>query len=190
MIDIIDLPDSEILLIEDFYHSDEALVLFNELRWEIGWEHKAISLYGKNVLQPRLTAYYGDLPYSYSGSVQEAKSDWPISLSSIRRRVEKYLNQSFNAVLANRYRDGRDSIGFHSDDEKELGTNPTIASISLGDDREFIFRSRKDKSEHPVWLRNGSLLVMAGTTQQHYQHGIKKISHAGERINLTFRTIF
>ncbi len=147
-------------------------------------------IYGKKVAQPRLTAWYGDsgCTYSYSG-VGNNPLPWTTTLADIRKKLEVLLDQQFNSVLLNYYRSGKDSIGFHSDDERELGQTPIIASLSYGTPRILEFQHKK--AEHPnstVELTSGSLLLMMGDTQKNWKHGIRKC-HAGPRINLTYRQI-
>ena len=148
-------------------------------------------MYGRQVRQPRLTAWYGDpeCTYVYSKVVNEALP-WSNILTGMRAQLRDMLGVDFNSVLLNFYRDGRDSIGFHSDDEWELGPNPIIASLSFGADRTFVFRHKhKSYRDVPVVLRDQSLLLMMGDTQRNWLHGINKVSDAGERINLTFRHV-
>jgi alkylated DNA repair dioxygenase AlkB len=140
--------------------------------------------------EPRLTSWHADdgIRYRYSGITMVPAPMTPL-LDDLRRAVERASGASYNSVLLNLYRDGRDSIGFHADDEPELGARPTIASVSLGAEREFELR-RKDGTgrAHKIALRHGSMLVMAGDTQRNWKHGIRKTEEAtGSRINLTFR---
>ncbi len=155
------------------------------------WRQEEITLYGKACLQPRLSAWYGDLPYSYSGIRLEPLT-WTPTLLEIKRRVEALTRHSFNSVLLNFYRDQHDSIGMHSDDERELGPQPAIASLSLGEARTFLLRhkSRKDLKTVKLALPTGSLLLMQGQTQQFWRHGVNKDRlTCAPRINLTFRKI-
>lgn len=157
------------------------------------WESKRIKMWGKSVLQPRLIAWYGDpgATYSYSG-VALTPHIWTKTIQQLRKCIEGIAKQPFNSVLLNYYRDHRDGMGLHSDDEPELGPTPTIASLSLGDERrlQLKHRYRKDLPTTSVPLPNGSLLVTRGDTQRCWKHGIpKQRTPCGPRINLTFRTI-
>lgn len=172
---------------EAFFGKDEADALFESLKTETPWKQER-SRMGPF---PRLTAWYADagLKYSYSGVTHEAIS-WTPTLLEVRKRVEKGSGVPFNSVLLNFYRDGQDSIGYHSDAETELGVNPVIASISLGAVRQFVLKHVKKREKRKIDLAHGSLLVMGGTCQQHWVHGVPKTKTAvGQRINLTFRHI-
>lgn len=157
------------------------------------WRAEAITVWGKRHLQPRLIAWYGDadLPYCYSGMTL-APMPWTGLLTELRTAVEHATGCSFNSVLLNFYRDQNDSVGLHSDDEKELGANPAIASLSLGESRTFTLKHKFNKALKPLKLRltDGHLLLMAGATQRNWVHGINKESRpCGPRVNLTFRKI-
>jgi len=155
------------------------------------WSQQQITVYGKHYLQPRLSAWYGDLNYSYSGITMEPLP-WTQTLLQIKSRVETLLQQDFNSVLLNLYRDHNDSMGMHSDNERELGEWPVIASLSLGEERTFLLKhkTRKDLKTIRLPLPPGSLLLMKGNTQTHWRHGIAKERRpCGPRINLTFRNI-
>lgn len=172
---------------EAFYNTDEADVLFEKLRTETPWRQER-SRMGPF---PRLTAWYADagLTYSYSGMTHEA-TPWTPELLEVRRRVEQAALASFNSVLLNFYRDGQDSIGYHSDAEPELGVNPIIASISLGGVRQFVLKHAKTGDKLKFLLAHGSLLLMGGTSQHHWVHGVPKTkAEVGPRVNLTFRNI-
>lgn len=170
----------------------EADRLLLELRQGIGWQQEEILIFGRRTLVPRLVAWHGDplASYTYSGTRHEP-SAWTAPLLEIRARIEALTGAAFNSVLLNLYRDGRDSMGWHSDDEPELGRNPQIASVSLGATRRFRMQHRRRKSEAlTVDLAHGSLLLMAGQTQHHWRHSVPKTAaRVGERINLTFRAI-
>ena len=155
------------------------------------WSQQQITVYGKSYLQPRLSAWYGDLNYSYSGITMEPLP-WTQTLLQIKSRVETLLQQEFNSVLLNLYRDHNDSMGMHSDNERELGERPVIASLSLGEERTFLLKHkmRKDLKTIRLPLPPGSLLLMKGNTQTYWRHGIAKERHpCGPRINLTFRNV-
>jgi alkylated DNA repair dioxygenase AlkB len=171
----------------------EADALFEALRDGIAWKQERIRVFGEEYAQPRLSAWFGDsgAVYTYSG-VTLAPVPWPPALAALRERVEAAAGHPFNSVLVNYYRDGDDSMGLHADAEKELGKNPVVASVSLGAHRRFVLKpTRKVKEAAPVELSlgRGSLLVMGGTTQHFWRHGVPRQRGAGPRINLTFRRI-
>jgi alkylated DNA repair dioxygenase AlkB len=186
------LPNADIIYFSDFYSSEEASALFEILLKEIDWQQDNIKVFGKIYKQPRLTALYGDdgASYSYSGITMFPKP-FNAALKRVKSKIEEVSEVKFNTVLLNLYRDGSDSNGWHSDDEKELGHNPVIASLSLGTERVFQLRQRKDKKHREnLLLKNGSLLLMAGATQHHWQHCIPKSKKVmSPRINLTFRIL-
>lgn len=183
-------------LASGFFASGEAAAHFTELRDSLRWEERSIQIFGRRLLQPRLVAYYGDpgASYRYSGTLFEPRP-WTSVLAQIRSRVEAAVGAPFNAVLCNLYRGGSDSMGWHSDDEMELGARPVIASVSLGASRNLRFRARRSAARRrstAVELGDGSLLLMTGDLQRNFQHQIPKVTAArgvGPRINLTFRHI-
>jgi len=184
----IDLKDADVVLhpAPDLGHGPDEL--FERLKAGIPWEQRSIRIKGREIPQPRLISWHGEVGYSYSG-ISMTQNPWTPLLESIRRNVERITGATYNSVLLNAYRHGRDSIGMHADDEPELGIRPTIASVSLGCERVFDMR-RKDRTGSTVHipLSHGSLLVMAGDTQRNWLHGIAKTDRdTGERINLTFR---
>lgn len=185
----IPIPDGELLWLEQLplgLGNDEVLA---RLIAETEWRAESITLWGKQHLQPRLTAWHGDARYSYSGLDLEPKPFTPLLLD-IKRAVETATGHPFNSVLLNYYRNERDSMGMHSDDEAELGPEPAIASVSFGATRTFILRHRHSKQALKVALTSGSLLLMRGKTQHYWLHGINKSAREiGPRINLTFRKI-
>jgi alkylated DNA repair dioxygenase AlkB len=161
------------------------------LRDELAWEHREIVMFGRRVLQPRLIAWAGSLGYRYSGQTLEARPPTPATAALLARVVE-HTRVPFNHVLVNRYRDGADSIGRHADDEPELGRDPIVATLSLGASRRFVLEPRRAKlgARHAIDVAHGSLLVMGGTCQRHYVHGVPRASRTvGERISLTFRRL-
>jgi alkylated DNA repair dioxygenase AlkB len=173
----------------DYYPGwvEDADQLFARFRSEIAWEQHTIRLYGRSLRTPRLTAWMGDAPYRYSGIVNEP-TPWPQAVADLRERLRDELDVDFNSCLANLYRDGTDSMGYHSDDEPELGPRPTIASISLGDRRPFVLRHRSTGERWSCHLGHGDLLVMRDETQSDYAHAVPKTSRpVGPRMNLTFR---
>ena len=156
---------------------------------ETPWRQESVVVYGKRHLQPRLTAWYGAASYTYSGLKLDPLV-WTPLLLAIRAAVETACGQRFNSVLLNRYRNGQDSMGMHSDDEPELGEEPAIASLSYGTTRSFILRHKRNKQTVRLALEAGSLLLMSGQLQKYWLHGINKSARPlGERLNLTFRYI-
>jgi alkylated DNA repair dioxygenase AlkB len=156
---------------------------------ETPWRAEYITLWGRRMAQPRLTAWHGQASYTYSGLRLDPLPFTPLQLL-IKEAVEAASGQRFNSVLLNYYRDGRDSMGMHSDDEAELGPEPVIASVSFGATRPFILRHKRSRRTVKIDLHAGSLLLMAGPTQAHWQHGINKTARlVGPRVNLTFRNI-
>ncbi|GBF28864.1 hypothetical protein MnTg03_00425 [bacterium MnTg03] len=167
--------------------------LLHELINGTVWRQEEITLYGKTHRQPRLTAWYGgkDLNYCYS-EISMQPRPWSQTLLKLKARIESLVAQGFNSVLLNYYRDHRDGMGMHSDDESELGRRPVIASLSLGEERTLLLRHkyRKELVTFKLPLPSGSLLVMKGDTQRFWKHGImKQKQRCGPRVNLTFRTI-
>lgn len=189
----IPLEDADLRFMQGFYATDEARRYFDILRQEAAWKQETIRLWDKDMLQPRLSAWYGDpgTHYTYSGKTF-APLPWLPALSVIRQDIERATGHRFNSVLLNLYRDERDSVGWHSDSEPEFGPEPVIASLSLGETRLFRLRHRrrKDLKRVDIALTDGSLLLMAGPTQRCWQHAIdKERQPCGPRINLTFRAI-
>lgn len=186
IINNIAIPDADISMI-----ALDAEDHFEQLLSETPWQQRSNLMFGKRVRQPRLTAWYGDegCQYSYSG-VSNAPLPWQGVICAIRDDVEALLGCRFNSALLNLYRTGQDSIGFHSDDEPELGPTPIIASVSYGAVRTIEFRHRRG-NHVPVLidLPSKSLLVMMGDTQKNWKHGIDKVKDADPRINITFRQI-
>ena len=183
--------DGELYLIKKFYRLPESDQLFATLQTGLAWQEEAIFIFGKWVKVPRMMCWYGDpeANYRYSG-VNHQPRPWTTKLHSIRKKVEQQCQCTFNSVLANLYRDGNDSMGCHADDEKELGLNPVIASLSLGDERLLKLHHKKRKEILDVILGHGDLLVMAGTLQHHWMHSVPKTKQIKTpRINLTFRKI-
>jgi len=188
----LELPDSDIAYYPNFLKEEDACSYFNVLRDVIPWQQDDITIFGKTYPQPRLTALYGNngKTYSYS-NITMTPLEFTPELLKIKSEIEKEAGVEFSTCLLNYYRDGKDSNGWHSDDEKELGQNPVIASLSLGAERFFHLRHKQDKAiKHKVLLEHGSLLLMQGQTQHHWHHQIAKTARKiGERINLTFRII-
>jgi alkylated DNA repair dioxygenase AlkB len=188
----VDLQDGAwIEYLPGFIEADEADRLLTALRDEIAWEQREIVMFGRRVLQPRLIGWAGSLGYRYSGQTLEPRDATPTT-AALAARVVASTGVPFNHVLVNRYRDGADSIGLHADDEPELGRDPTVATLSLGASRRFVLKPRRARagSVSAFDVGHGSLLVMGGTCQRHYVHGVPRQSGAvGERISLTFRRL-
>jgi alkylated DNA repair dioxygenase AlkB len=188
----LDLPDADVALDAAWLAAGEADALFEALRAAAPWDVHRIRMFGRVVDSPRLSCWIGDpgTGYRYSGTHFEP-NPWPVALRPIRARLAEELRIDFNSVLANLYRDGRDCMGWHSDDEPELGSRPLIASLSLGGTRRFVLKHRKDPSTKlALELPPGSLLVMRGATQANYRHALPRTARpVGARINLTFRRI-
>ena len=188
----LELPDASVALDEAWMPPDEADALLAALLAIVPWEVHRIHMFGRKVDSPRLSCWIGDphAAYTYSGTRFKPKA-WPDCLKPLRTRLQRQLDVDFNSVLANLYRDGRDRMGWHGDNERELGARPVIASVSLGATRRFVLKRRDDSSiKLALDLPHGSLLVMAGTTQKHYRHALPATAKPiGARINLTFRRI-
>ncbi|WP_411768191.1 alpha-ketoglutarate-dependent dioxygenase AlkB family protein [Winogradskyella sp. A3E31] len=186
------LPNAELIYYPNFYKKGEADRLYESLKQSTKWQQDDITVYGKTYKQPRLTALFGKngKTYSYSGILMHPKP-FTKKLIKIEADISNTCGQNFDTVLLNWYRDGNDSNGWHADNEKELGNNPIIASLSFGEERPFHFKHRTIKSErHKLVLKHGSLLVMKGEMQHHWLHQIAKTKKdIGGRINLTFRNL-
>ncbi|WP_378185252.1 alpha-ketoglutarate-dependent dioxygenase AlkB [Aquimarina sp. W85] len=186
------MPDANVVYNVSFLPPTEAKNLFEYLLSTIPWQQDQITVFGKTHLQPRLTALFAtnNKPYRYSNVIMHPHKMPPV-LQELLASINKHCDVAFTTCLANLYRDGQDSNGWHADDEKELGSNPIIASLSLGEARWFHFKHKTDKSlKKKVWLTSGSLLIMGDGTQENWLHQVpksKKITNP--RINLTFRKI-
>lgn len=188
----INLPDANIRLFPHFLNPDMAAQLFQVFSNKVPWRHDPIKVFGKTYMQPRLTSLHGttNQGYGYANIRMQAQPMMP-ELNDILQRIAKIDNSDFNIVLLNLYRDGNDSNGWHADNEKELGQNPVIASVSLGAPRLFKLKHRYDKNlKHKLLLESGSLLLMSGATQHYWLHQVPKTKkQVGPRINLTFRKV-
>lgn len=185
------MADAELLWWRSVDLGRDPECLLAQLLRDCPWRQQEITVYGKTYPQPRLSAWYGDLGYSYSGIRLEPLA-WSATLLDIRERVQQAVQHEFNSVLLNYYRDQNDKMGMHSDDERELGDQPVIASLSLGATRNMVFRhrTRRDLKSIRLALPSGSLLLMRGDTQRYWRHGINaQTKRCGARINLTFRSI-
>ena len=190
---VFDLPDAEVVLYENLFTKEESNKLFKSLIEAIKWQQDQIKFYGKLIDLPRLTAWYGvnDKPYTYSG-IPMNPNPWNEDLLFIKKRIEKKANVDFSSCLLNYYRNGKDSVNWHQDNEKELGQNPVIGSVSFGETRPFQLKhlDREDLEKVDIHLSHGSFLLMKGTTQHYWKHQIPKTTRdIKARINLTFRII-
>lgn len=187
----VQIKNGEYIYIPNFFNRVESDFFFEILLKEIDWKQEEMNMYGKILKFPRLTAWYGDndTPYSFSG-ITLSPNYWTKELQVIKNRIEPRCNATFNSVLLNLYRNGTDSISWHTDAEKELGMNPTIASVTFGATRKFQLRHKITKEKIELNLQHGSLLVMQGQLQHYWEHQLPKTKmNVGERINLTFRVI-
>jgi alkylated DNA repair dioxygenase AlkB len=190
--ELIKLADADLRYFPRWVDADLADGWLSEISAQTSWSQPQIKLYGRSIAVPRLVAWYGDADahYRYSGFTHEPLT-WTPLLADIRQRVQQQVGQRLNGVLLNYYRDGQDAMGWHSDDERELGQQPLVVSLNLGATRRFDFR-RKGTSgiEYSISLEHGSLLVMSGLTQHYWQHQIARTRKVrAPRLNLTFRQI-
>lgn len=186
------LPNAEVVYIPHFYSTEKAHYYFKILKGNIAWQQDFITIFGKTYNQPRLTALYANNNHSYTYSnITMSPKIFNKELLDIKLDIEQTVNHQFTSVLLNLYRNGNDSNGWHADNEKELGKNPVIASLSLGASRLFQFKHRKLMDQrYKIILEHGSLLLMKGEMQHFWLHQVPKTKiDVGERINLTFRTI-
>ncbi len=189
----INLPDADIVYYPDFLDKDKSNQLFQKLHSTVEWTQRELTIFGQRKLMPRLIAWYADpdIEYRYSGGTTP-HNHWIPELVNLKNAMELLCGTPFNGALLNLYRDGTDSMSWHSDDEKALGHNPVIASVSLGAQRQLKFRHRNNKhlKPHKLLLDSGSVLVMRGATQHFWQHQLPKTSKViTARINITFRFI-
>lgn len=186
------LPEADVSYYPCWLSAKYASACQQTLQDELPWAQDTIKLFGKAVKIPRLQSWHGDpdCAYTYSGLTMTPQP-WTPTLQRIREQCERTLDHRFNSVLANWYRHGADSMSLHADNEPELGPRPVIASVTLGEARPFILKHRETGQRHTQVLEHGSLLVMAGSTQSHYLHGIAKTKKTIQgRINLTFRFLY
>ncbi len=189
----IPLVDGKCQLIQNFISVRYANRLLEKLLQQVEWHQPTIKLFGKSVLSPRLSAWYGDAGaiYQYSG-MENKPLGWIEPLTEVKIRLEDSVGMTFNSVLLNLYRNGDDAMGWHADDEPELGSNPAIASISLGHTRSFKLRHKNNRTLPTLKLDldHGSLLLMTGSTQHFWKHSVSRTKKvAGQRVNLTFRQV-
>ncbi len=187
-----DLPNADIVYFPNLFDAEKSNLLFEKLLHEIPWQNDTITVFGKSHAQPRMTALFGNegKPYSYSNIVMQPHR-WNPLLMYIKNEIEEICQKNFTTVLLNLYRDGKDSNGWHADNEKELGRNPMIASVSFGAERSFHLKHNTIlDAKQKITLEHGSLLLMKGETQHFWKHQIPKTEKTiGPRINLTFRIL-
>ena len=186
-----DLQDAEMVYYPNFFESEIANELFLKLQNDIPWQQDDITVFGKTYAQPRLTALFGNegKPYGYSNIIMQPHA-WNTLVMFIKNEIEKVCTENFTTVLLNNYRTGQDSNGWHADNEKELGRNPIIASVSFGSERVFQMKHNTLNLKQNITLQHGSLLIMRVTTQHFWKHQIPKTKkEIAPRINLTFRII-
>jgi len=190
--ELIELADADLRYFPRWVDADLADEWLSEISAKTPWSQPQIKLYGRSIAVPRLVAWYGDADahYRYSGFTHEPLA-WTPLLVDIRQRVQQQVGQRLNGVLLNYYRDGQDAMGWHSDDERELGQQPLVVSLNLGATRRFDFRRKgASRIEYSISLEHGSLLVMSGLTQHYWQHQIARTRKVrAPRLNLTFRQI-
>ena len=185
------IENGEYILVPNFFAKNEADSYLEAFTNTIAWKQEEMKMYGKTIKFPRLTAWYGDndKPYSFSGITLQP-NPWTEELLAIKNKIKEHCPENFNSVLLNLYRDGNDSISWHTDAEKELGKNPVIASVNFGAQRTFQLRHIETKERINITLTHGSLLIMQGQLQHYWQHQIPKTKTVKTpRINLTFRAI-
>lgn len=197
--DFIEPPKHENLLVRDgemyyfdqFLSKEDSQFYFKQIIQNTSWESDHIQLFGKEYVTKRKTAFYGDSGLSYTYSRKEKLAHpWPKTLELLKLKLESSTGLQFNSCLLNLYHNGEEGMSWHSDNEKELGQTPTIASISLGEIRKFSWKHRTVKDRYDLHLAEGSLLIMQGDMQKHWLHCIPKTSKVqGARVNLSFRQI-
>jgi alkylated DNA repair dioxygenase AlkB len=190
-IGLVEIQNGEYQYYPKFFNTNESKIYFDDMINNILWKQESMIMYGKKIPFPRLTSWYGDdeKPYSFSG-IKLNPNKWTKTLLEIKDKITIHTDAKFNSVLLNRYRNGNDSISWHTDAEKELGNNPIIASVNFGATRKFQLRHINTGEKVEIELQNGSLLIMQGSLQHYWQHQVPKTSrNISERINLTFRVI-
>ena len=189
---VLPLPDAVFEFYPNFFNKEEADLLYEKILAETPWQQDDITIFGKKIAQPRLTCLFGNegKPYSYSGITMQP-NPWNTTLIYIKDKIEQTAEKNFTTVLANLYRNEKDSNGWHADNEKELGRNPIIASVSFGEERKFQLKHNTNpEAKITLNLNHGSLLLMKEGSQVYYKHQIPKATQPKKaRINLTFRTI-
>jgi len=187
-----DFPKDLLEFREHFLTTEESDLLFTQLLESTPWKQRTQTIYDNKVLTPRLTAWYGDSEKSYKlGGSEFEVNAWTPELLSLKNKIEEAFSHEFNSVLLNLYRDNNDSVAWHRDKESQYGNRPVIASLSLGQTRKFDFRKlNHHQSRYSIPLPHGSLLLMKGDLQEHWEHRIaKSVLYMKERINLTFRLV-
>ena len=192
-ISLIKADNLSVEYIENFFDFDQSQLYMKHLTNDIKWKREKIRMWGREIVTKKRIAWYADegKSYTYSGSTFHP-DQWNELLLEIKKHVEQYIKFQFNSVLLNEYPNGKVGMGWHSDDERELGIDPIIASLSFGANRDFIFKHKTDKSFEniKIHLKSGSLLLMLGSTQHHWKHSLpKRLKVREPRINLTFRKI-
>jgi len=188
----IHIRNGEYVYIPGFFNQLESIRFLKSLREKVIWKQESMNMYGKKVEFPRLMAWYSydNMPYSFSG-ISLNPNPWTEEILEIKHRIEPLANIIFNRALLNLYRNGKDSVSWHADDEPELGQNPIVASVSFGATRKLQLRHNITREKIEFHLTNGSLLIMKGELQHYWQHQVPKTQNKiGERINLTFRVMF
>jgi alkylated DNA repair dioxygenase AlkB len=184
-------PQSWLIFEPAFLAAHAAARACEQVRGELTWEQREIVIFGRRIPQPRLIGWGGALPYRYSGQTLEPRPATPV-VAVLQARASACAGVAFNHVLANLYRDGRDSMGMHADDERELGPTPIVGTLSLGAARRFVIvpRRRSDGDRRTLELASGSLLIMAGACQAEFRHGLPRDARVdAARISLTFRAV-
>ena len=183
--------DGELFYFQDFLSPKDSLELIDQLLNELHFKNDETIVFGKHRIMKRLTAWIGDEPFSYGYSQIKRKAEpWSPTMLKLKNLVEVKTNCTFNSCLLNYYPTGEDGMGWHADDENELGLNPIIASLSLGAERKFSFKHNQEEDKLSLQLTSGSLLLMTGEIQHHWKHALPKTKKVQTpRLNLTFRTI-
>jgi len=188
---LVSVQNGEYRYLPEFFSRSESDRYFQKLQNDILWKQESLNMYGKRLPFPRLTAWYGDKGKSYAFSgVALRPHAWTGELLEIKNKIEPIAGTRFNSVLLNRYRNGKDSISWHTDAEPEMGVNPIIGSVNFGATRKFQLRHVQTREKIEIELRHGSLLIMQGEMQHFWRHQVPKTKQkVNERINLTFRAI-
>ena len=183
--------DGEVYYEKCIWDKPNAENLFREMQQHLHWQHDELMMFGKKITTNRKVAWYGDKTYTYTYSrTTKTALLWHPLLLPIREKTETVTNASFNACLCNFYHHGNEGMTWHSDDDKEFGLNPTIASLSFGAERTFSFRHKITKEVISIILESGSVLLMKANTQSHWMHALPKSAKIKDpRINLTFRLV-
>lgn len=197
LFDLIDGPhnllpgDGTVIYSGAVMSSAQATAYFDELFGHIEWKNDETFIFGRHIVTKRKVAWYGDKPYEYSYSnTTKCALPWTDSLLLLKAVVEKKTQETYNSCLVNLYHSGEEGMGWHSDDETDLKTNGAICSLSLGAERKFAFKHKRNKTTVSLILEDGSVLVMKGSTQTHWAHQLPRMKSVSQpRINLTFRTI-